>query len=214
MDFFKNRKWVPGFGQKSKVEKTQSTKDLIKDIEDRESKQEVSKGLAGPVELDVLGAPVVDTWSEEERAQFAFKAFPIAKHNAELTIEEVESVLGSSYKQVYGSEGQDLGQDLNKRFAYLKAVMQGLNTAIPEKYIIQFGSVEDVRTYFAGKVVGIEFNEKEPEAIYLNPEDFKGTNITLVDVVKSKKERKQKWDDLINQARKHEDEELAKSLNV
>jgi RNase H-fold protein (predicted Holliday junction resolvase) len=208
-------------GRKEQAAPVPSTKKLIKDIEERESRNEVS--LKEPVDLEVIGLPPRDysVWTEEERNGFTVEAFPISQVNSELTGEQVQAALVKAYNEINAAAVESISEeiasktfeDFNARLQFLKSVEKTLKTAVSDSKIIELDSIQAIANHFNNFVIGRQFNEKEPDAIYLNPEDFKGTNITLVDESLSTKKAKSKtWDRLVEQARKAQEEELEKSL--
>ncbi|KAF5103312.1 hypothetical protein D0Z03_000233 [Geotrichum reessii] len=209
-------------GRKEQVAPVPSTKKLIKDIEERESRNEVS--IKEPVDLEVIGLPPRDysVWTEEERNGFTVDAFPINQVNSELTAEQVQAALVKTYNEINATAVESISdevasktfQDFNARLQFLKSVEKTLKTAVSDAKIIELDSIQAIINHFNNFVIGRQFNEKEPDAIYLKPEDFKGTNITLVDESLSAKKAKSKvWESLVEQAKKAEEEELEKSLD-
>lgn len=226
LGFLKGRKEQPGLAP---VKKAEATSKVIKDIEEREARNEKSKNLE-PVELEVIGMPPEDLSWEEQRNGFEVKGFPIRAVNPNVTGPQVDAALYRAYAEVVlgqkldaaAGEGNSIPAewvqaeitDLTVRLEVLKHVMLSLNTAIPDSKLVELSTLGALQTYFSTKVIGRQFNDKEPDAIYLNPADFEGTNITVLDAPVSKKAARAKWQKLVDDARKVEDEKMGKSLDA
>lgn len=223
LGFLRGRKEQPGLAPV----KAESTSKVIKDIEERQSRNEMSKNL-DPVELEVIGLPVEELeWNETQRNGFEVNAFPIHQVNPEVTQQEVDVALYNAYSEVVLKNPSSADNitipaewvnteitDLTVRLQFLKHIMKALNTAIADNKLVDLSSINALQGYFSTKAIGRKFNEKEPDAIYLDPNDFKGTNITILDAPISKKERLAKWQQLVEEARKAEDEKLGKTLDA
>lgn len=224
LGFLKGRKEQPGLAP---VKKAEATSKVIKDIEEREARNEKSKNLE-PVELEVIGMPPEDVSWEEQRNGFEVKGFPIKAVNPQVTGPQVDAALYQAYAEVVLGQKPDGAvdssipaewvnaeiSDLSTRLEVLKHVMVSLNTAIPDSKLVELSTLGALQTYFSTKVIGRQFNDKEPDAIYLNPADFEGTNITVLDAPLSKKATRAKWQKLVDDARKVEDEKMGKSLDA
>lgn len=225
LGFLRSRKQQPGVAPAAP--KPEKTSKVIEDIEGRAARNEVSEKLV-PVELEVIGLPEEDrSWEEFVAAnggQFEVGAFPTGQVNAELTAEAVEAAVGKAYAEVVlgGDSSADSlpadwqaaeVADLTTRMRFLSHIQLALRTAIPDPQLALLASPAAVHAYFATKVVGRRYNEKEPDAIYLDPKDFEGTNIRIVDAPLSKRQQEAKWQALVEDARKADEEKRAQALS-
>ena len=145
-------------------------------------------------------------------------AFPTSLVAPELSAEKVTEALKSNYTKYFlasasstsgSNSSSSLGDDyldivldnLDSRFAYMESVMHDLGVAIPDQVLSTLTTINDVQNYYLTKVVAIQFNEKLPDAIYLDPNDFEGMNITIVDVAQERREKRAKWKSLLKEAK-------------
>lgn len=220
--FFRSRKEKEQAIQQKPVK---STKSVIQDIESREAASETSETLK-PVELEVIGAPPAKdaSWAEESNGFTVDNAFPINTVSPAVDLELVKATIyrlsqkkPAADAELQVPEGLDWMKkieliDFPSRFFFVKAVSKALNIAVPDN---QLGSILDAHalySYFATKVAGHHYDPKRPDAIYLDPKDFEGTNISIAPKTLTKAQEQKKWNKLVEQAKAAEEEALKKAL--
>lgn len=168
-----------------------------------------SKKVGRP-KLRVLGEPPVDNSWEQENNDFEVNAWPVKTIAPKLTAAEVDEAVKRAYNSIVKGipSGGDIGDtsllDLKTRFAFTKYVNQVLKVAIPDAELNTITSVGDVENYYKRKVIDKEFNEWEPEAIYLKPEDFQGYNVTIIDAKAERKKLRERRNELLKAAKRSE----------
>ena len=157
-----------------------------------------------PVKLRVLGMPKnnkADWDSVKDVASFT--AWPTSYHRSDLSTEQIESAVAAAF----GSA--DLS-NLSQRFQAIKSLSESLNLAIPDSVLSKVESTQDAVEYL--KSVARPYNEKTPDAVYLNAEDFKDTNITISDPAAERKARRKHYKSLVRQARQAEEQSFKSAL--
>lgn len=215
--FFRSRK------EKEQVlaPKPQKTASLLKDIEQREASGETPQTLK-PVELEVIGLPVEDRFWDAEQNGFSMEgAFPISSISPDVSLEAVKSTIynisqnNATPENTPNSSSIPEGTewmkqidllDFNTRFQFVKAVSRALNIAVPDSQLANIVNAEALYTYFSTQVAGYHYDPKRPDAIYLNPEEFEGTNITILPKPLSPKQREEKWQHLVEEAKNAEEQ--------
>lgn len=228
--FFRSRKEKEqALSQTQPAVKTESTKNVIKNIEAREAANEVSKTLK-PVELDVIGQPPAKDaeWEDVKNGFSVENAFPINTVSPDVDLELVKSTIfrlsrptkaDAAAENAAAPEGEEWMKkidlfDFHTRFLFVKSVSKALNIAVPDN---QLGTLVDAHAlykYFSTKVAGHKYDPKRPDAIYLDPKEFEGTNITIVKKELSKGQEEKKWKQLVEKAKQAEEEALKKSLEL
>lgn len=145
-----------------------------------------------PRKLEILGQPkkVEEDWPEVQ--QYAeFTPWPTNQHRKDLTKEQIASVLNSI---------KDLDfRNIEARFAAVKSISEQLSLAIPDAVFTKLNSTADLENHLHKSAV--PFDERQPDAVYLNPEDFVGLNITLSDPVAERRSRKRRTHEVIKEAK-------------
>jgi hypothetical protein len=190
--------------------KPQKTSEVMKQLADDTKQSERPK-------LRMLGTPPVDNSWELENRGFAVNPWPVRTVAPNLTLEKVEEALRNAYETVIGGKADaNIGEisllNLRTRFDFIKHVNKVLKVAIPDVEISKMSSIADVGQYYTKRVINREFNEWEPEAIYLKPEDFEGYNVTIVDAQAERAKIRDKRKSLLQAARKAEHDTQRKLL--
>lgn len=217
-DFFRKNKVIEN-EPKVPVKKT---KEIMKELENTDSKS------TERVNLRVLATPPDPEieWNKKKNG-FEVNPWPLKYNNARLTSQEVDSALKTAFQSTFnGSEAQaadgaDLASyslsDLNLRFQFAKEVSRVLDIAIPDKVLSTSITIGKIKQYLDDKVVGVQFDEKNPEAIYLDPKNYQGLNITFYDKKADISKQKQRFTEAYQKARQAEVERqrevLEKALN-
>ncbi|ANB11360.1 hypothetical protein AWJ20_4166 [Sugiyamaella lignohabitans] len=216
-DFFRRA----GVKDESKpVPKQTKTKDVMKELESGESEVVSDKR----VKLRVLGAPPKDESWEQERNQFEVNAWPLKATAPELQETQVTEALQNAYNKHFTSSNDTSASyldqsldDLNLRFSYTKEVSRELSVIIPDAVLSKVQTIGDVYEYLTTKVAGRRYDENQPEAIYLDPKEFEGLNITIRDAISEKRNKKLRFKEALAGARNAEkarqEELLQKALN-
>lgn len=163
--------------------------DPTKDSKVQEDLPEDSK----PRRLKMLGKPKdpQEDW-EKVKGVAVFEAWPTRYHRSDLTVAEIETSVTAAFSGVDFS-------NLSQRLDAIKKISAELKLAIPDTVLSRATSQESVTEYLQS--VARPFDEKIPDAIYLNPEDFVGTNITISDPVAESKERRKRYKQLLRDAK-------------
>lgn len=213
-DYFRIRNFLKKEEGPKEVE-VESAKDVMKKVESSE------EDLSKVSNLRVLGKPPKDTtWEELEAPKWAFQPWPTAQNNKKLKLRTVQIALAHAAKQhIAGFEkGSDLMaaslQDLTTRFNFIKEITPRLNVSIPDAVLTKATNVGDIFNYLEANVVGREFDEKQPDAVYLNPDEFEGLNVTFVDHGAESAKQAKKFKKLLDKAEEHMEVEVARKLQA
>ncbi|PRT56819.1 hypothetical protein B9G98_04439 [Wickerhamiella sorbophila] len=186
------------YWRKSKSEK--KLHDPTKDTKAQEDLPEDTK----PRRLRMLGKPKDPKEDWESVKEFAeFQAWPTRFHRSDMTSGQIESAVSSAFAGVEFS-------NISQRFEAVKKLSQELQIAIPDAVLSRTTSKEYITGYLES--VARPFDEKMPDAIYLNPEDFQGTNITISDPVAERKERRRRYAQLLQDAKRAQNEKAKELL--
>lgn len=103
--------------------------------------------------------------------------------------------------------------DLQKRFELIKQIQLDFGVKISDYELTTLNSLTKVEKYLNKKLLNpTRFNEKEPNAIYLDEDAFKGTNVSIKSYV-SEALKEKKFNALLRQAKKLEKLENRKLLD-
>lgn len=195
------------------------TKEIMKELENSDSKS------AERVNLRVLATPPDPEieWNKKKNG-FEVNPWPLRYNNAKLSSEEVDSALKTAFQSVFQKDGADEATlashslaDLNLRFKFVKEVSRILDIAIPDKVLSTSITIGGIKQYLHDNVVGVQFDEKNPEAIYLDPKNYQGLNISFYDKKAEISKQKQRFTEAYQQAKQAEiqrqREALEKALN-
>lgn len=206
-DFLKKRSIKPRDAQKEKPQEavTETTNTSVEETNKEKPKPNKREALR------VIGKPpsIHESWETEKNGFDLSNPWPTKLNNSELSIEQVENALLKNYTEIIqptlNTSVEDWMKtelnDLKLRFDYTKAVISQLNVSIPDRVLSEMNQISDLYDYYVDNVVGKIVNEKLPDAIYFDPNEFEGTNITFVDADKEKKDSKQRWKNLVKQAK-------------
>lgn len=156
------------------------------------SDEGVSSG-AKPRKLQVIGQPpkVEDSWPEVK--EFAeFTPFPTNHYKRDLQASDIDRVFSEL------SLSESLGS-IQQKFDSFKAVSQKLKIAIPDPVLTQVNTISELKDYLIEH--SRAFDERQPDAIYLDQKDFIGTNVTIEDPVAERKAEKKRLNELVSKAR-------------
>lgn len=213
---------------------TKDIKSVESQLKNREEQQALVEEAQAARELEVLGMPAYDTVESWEAESNGFKIvpFPINLQNEKL--DDLDLVKGAIFRAATAHglfpanatappEGEQwlsdiVFDDIKTRFLVFKQIQRELDIQIPDPELSRIGSAEMLFEYFLDKVHGVKrFNPKEPNAIYLDPQEFIGTNITLknggLSDAEVRKLKKQRWRELVKEAKSKQEQELKSALN-
>lgn len=224
-DFLRRRSIKPR-DEESKPPSTESstpakpqkkTSDVMSEVESSSSSEPVKQNLR------IVGKPrsIQETWESEKNGFELSNPWPIKLVAPELTTEAVVNALETNYAKIvepkltkkptdWKSAKLD---DLQLRFDFSKAVIAELQVSIPDRVLSQMSTIGDIHNYYLDQVVGRIFDEKLPDAVHFNNEDFEGTNITFVDADKEKKESKLRWRRLVQEAKEQQRQQQRELLD-
>lgn len=149
---------------------------------------------ARPRKLKIIGQPpnVADQWPEVK--EFAeFTAWPTNHYKRDLQASEIDSAL-----KLLSLENGTF-QSIKQKFESFKSVSEQLKIAIPDPVLNSVKSVAELRDYLIDH--SRPFDERQPDALYLDPKDFVGTNIIIEDPVAERKLEKKRMNELVAKAR-------------
>ncbi|KAG7927175.1 hypothetical protein KL925_002546 [Ogataea polymorpha] len=197
------------------------TKEVIKEIEtktrDPVTSNEVvilgkhnSEFSDEKVSKKALEGFVFNTWLPE-KSEFS------NRNTGSLPYQEVVSeLLTEIFKtHVPSINASDLKlDDLALRFKLLKEVQIKFGTSIPDIKLSQLDSFDKIERYLLDKLDPKSqlFNEKLPDAVYLDPKEFEGTNITVGEYVFESQKRKE-IRNLYQKAKNAEQKAIQEALN-
>lgn len=200
--FFRKTKVPMEPGKELKPTKPQKTSEVMKElVSDKKDKKRSN--------LRIIGAPPADDSWELENNGFQVNAWPVTTVAPKLTSQQVDEALKNAYDTVIGENTQvSLSErsllDLNTRFNFIKHVNKDLKVAMPDSEVNNVNVIGDVEKYYKKRVIDKEYNEWEPEAIYLKQEDFEGYNVTIIDAQADRAKRREKRASLLREAKKSE----------
>ncbi|VVT54033.1 uncharacterized protein SAPINGB_P003873 [Magnusiomyces paraingens] len=215
--FFRSKQASPAL-KPVEVPKPKKTKELLSEIESG-SASDVTQRQAP--KLEVIGLPNTDeSWSFENNGFSLAEAFPINTVAPTLDLAQVATAIrvaagintDTNNDSIEWMKSVSL-LDFGTRLDFTKRVARELGVAIPDSRLAEIVDAHDLYNYFETFVAGVHFNPKEPDAIYLDPKDYEGTNITILPKPLSKGEQKKKWGRLVAQARKARDVEVKEQMD-
>lgn len=161
---------------------------------------------SAPRKLRILGKPhnINHDWPKIENFT-RYSAFPTNMYRSELTADSIAEAVAKAFP-----EGDASVVDISKRFAGIKDLTKHLKVAIPDSVFSSVRTVNDIKDHL--RSVSRKFDEKRPDAVYLDAKDFVGTNITISDPVVERRSRKQRYQELLNAARKARREQAREAL--
>lgn len=193
------------------------TSDVMSEVESSSSSEPVKQSLR------IVGKPpsIQETWESEKNGFDLSSPWPIKLVAPELTSEAVMNALETNYAKIVEPKLTEKPadwksaklDDLQLRFDFSKAVIAELQVSIPDRVLSQLSTIGDIHDYYLDQVVGRIFNEKLPDAVYFNNEDFEGTNVTFVDADKEKKESKLRWKRLVQEAKEQQRQQQRELLD-
>lgn len=155
-----------------------------------------------PRKLRVLGKPRnPETDLKWVKAKFTFDAWPTNLCKKSLTTDKIVAAVGAhpiDYK------------DLNARFEAFKQISKSLGVAIPDRVLTTCDSPELLKAYLQS--VSREYDEKQPDAIYLDRKEFQGLNITIEPTPKERRAVIKKTKQLIREAQKAQEKKTESLL--
>lgn len=159
-----------------------------------------------PRKLKMLGKSynIQKDWPKVEKFT-QYSAWPTNLYRSELTADNIEHALQAAFP-----EGDASVADIFKRFAGIKEITKTLNIAIPDSEFSSFKTVNNVKEHLLS--VSRKYDERQPDAVYLDAKDFVGTNITLSDPVMERRSRKERYQKLLKEARKARREQAKEAL--
>ncbi|CDK28613.1 unnamed protein product [Kuraishia capsulata CBS 1993] len=201
------------FTRKNKLKTAEkSTKEVMQELETQD------KDLTTQVAIPILGRtdPRNKDWKKKMNgfsgeswipSQTTIKAELEGKQDAEKS-EIITKRVSELHAQYAGSSDGALS-DLSKRFTFLKQVQLEFGVAISDIKLTQLNNLHLVEDFVVSNLLGPKsrFNERFPNAIYLDPKEFEGTNISVTKFVGAK-EKQKKFEKLVEQAKLAEQEAL------
>ncbi|PVH13487.1 uncharacterized protein CXQ87_001592 [Candidozyma duobushaemuli] len=127
---------------------------------------------------------------------------------ASYTPESVVQIMRDTYQELQGSSPDDLStallHDLQFRFRYFKALQSRLGFDISDYIISRSHSLEDLQVELNKVVAHRWSSERNPNAIVLRPEDFKGVPNVYLNEELSEAEQKKLYEEKLEEVRKQE----------
>lgn len=194
----------------------EKTKDVMKKLEEGgktgAEASEKDADIGKSRKLRILGAPVVEDAWQTEKVKFAFRPWPLQQTNKDRTSEDVTAAIANlSVADINASFSS-----IDEKFSFVKNIGKELRVSIPDPVVSRLNSVAEFQAYLCENVVDREFDERQPDAIYLDAKDFEGTNISIKDAITERYNKKQKFRDALRQAKREEkrtqDELIRQSL--
>lgn len=196
--------------RKPKTEQPQSTSEVMRKSEDEQlANSSPTKNTETKVQrkkLRIIGEPVDNNKWKDVNNGFVMNAWPVKQVAPKLTEQRIENALLDAYKTVFGGSGDQSDfkntplNDLQLRFEYTKQVAKFMKCSIPDAVISRLGTINDIHNYYTYKVKGVHVNEKEPDALYLNKNEFP-SNVSIVDTVEDKRRQKKIWKNTLSKAK-------------
>lgn len=162
---------------------------------DAERSDESMPADSKPRRLKVIGKPKDIADEREAIKEFIeFSAWPTNHHRRDLKESEIDDAL----TQVQGFDFANI----DSRFQALKQVTEKLKVAVPDSVLSTIFTADDFRAHLlrSARV----YDERQPDAIYLSPEDYIGTNIVISDPAAERKATKQRKHELVQKAREQQ----------
>ena len=231
MDYFKFYK-----KKDSDIVPTKKTEQVIDEIEnnkvDYKKKKITILGKKNPELYDKqvifknLNGFTVNRWIPKE----TYYKLKLSNKNPENTyIDVIDSIIPELYNKFYLRNSNESPislesfesinlNDLYQRFIFIKQVQIKFGIEISDLKLTQLNNLLKLKNHLVRELnpSKIELNEKLPNAIYLNPEEFIGTNISIGDHIFEKQKSKH-FKKLIKKANKLESvaiEEFQKVKNA
>lgn len=161
-------------------------------IRDDERSDESMPAESKPRKLKVIGKPKDIAEEREAIKEFVeFSAWPTNHHRRDLKEPDIDNALAQVRNFDFA--------DITSRFQAVKQVTESLRIAVPDPVISTLSSADEFRTHLlrSARV----YDERQPDAIYLSPEDYLGTNIVISDPTAERKAMRQKKHELLRKAR-------------
>lgn len=208
--FFRGSNKTPAALKPVAAEKPKKTKALLAELEAGDATDARERSTAA--RLDVIGAPAADdSWAREHNGFSMAGAFPVHTHKPELDMETVTAAIaeaagvelaaGADEASIRGALAAHALPEFGARLAFVAAVSRALGVAVPDSRLAALVDAAALRDHFAAHVAGVHYNPREPDAIYLNPADYEGSNITILPTPATKADRKKRWNKLVAEAR-------------
>ncbi|ODQ66647.1 hypothetical protein NADFUDRAFT_50558 [Nadsonia fulvescens var. elongata DSM 6958] len=192
----------------TKVVNTKKTDDYISEVEESGQKTKTQdENLA--VDLEVIGEPAkVDTWRYEMNG-FKIKQWKNKPENrlALRNQVEAEAAVKASFKGITKKDqAAEISldyqlDDLLQRFNFVKSFTIQTGVTIPDHILSKVQTPRDLVRYLNSSVIGVNFDEKSPKAIFLDQKDWEGTNVTIIDTDKERKIKNDNWKELVRKAK-------------
>lgn len=130
--------------------------------------------------------------------------------------EGLDKVIIESCKDILnpGAKETDQFPDLITKFKFVKKLQSLSGYSVPDHELSKLTSPLQFKSYYNKNIISgklLQFNEKEPNAIYLTKDDFKQPNIHLVETVTSKIQ-KQKFNQILKEVQSLKERETNKEI--
>lgn len=200
-----------------KQAKVRKTKEIIEDIESGkkigDSKTESSSKL---LTLDltpdnIIGTRKVETVNLDDIPWNNWLSSKKVK-----SPEELNQLITLSCKEVLNSNVNETDSfpDLSTKFNFVKKLQSLSGYTIPDYELTVLNTPAEFKTYYMNNIISgklLQFNEKEPDAIYLTKESFNQPNIRVTDRVTSKAQ-KQKFNSILQEVQALKERDTAEEI--
>ncbi|CAI4034765.1 hypothetical protein SMKI_11G2150 [Saccharomyces mikatae IFO 1815] len=219
MSWFKRKK------QEKHKEPVKDTKQLIKDIEEGKAEASSQSSFKSKNRLELIPENFIGEGSGRNKRQKELKhAVSTAPFNQWLTRSKIttENELNDTISQVakttLGKEDEDVQfPDLVAKFQFTKLLQAKSGYLIPDYKLTTLNTPLHFKIYIKEKILGpvnnpkTAFKESEPNAIHPFSDNYTSPNIFVVEDI-SLKEQKSKYDTIMKEIQKLEDEATKKAL--
>lgn len=203
----KRENFMSWFRSRKKEEaKVRKTKEIIQDIESGKGIEDTTNGSSSSkiLKLDLTPENIIGRRKEEKIDLMNDIPWNNWLTDQKVkTPEELDHVVNLSCKEVLGDNFNinDPFPDLNIKFKFVKRLQATSGYPISDYELTVLRTPVEFRDYYLKNIISgklLQFNEKEPNAIYLTQKSFNQPNIRVVERVSSKVQ-KEKFNSILQE---------------
>lgn len=193
----KRENFMSWFRSRKKEEaRIRKTKEIIYDIESGKSIDDPTRYTSSKIlKLDLTPDNIIGKRKEEKIDLINDIPWNNWLSNQRIkTLEELDKVINLSCKEILGENFniKDTFPDLNVKFRFVKRLQSLSGYPISDYQLTILKTPNEFKNYYLENIVSgklLQFNEKEPNAIYLTQESFNQPNIRVIERVSAKVQR-------------------------